>query len=85
MATIIRSDKAVNAPVDASLVEACEQLGISFGCQNGLCGTCIIDIIEGAEFLTLVTEDEELMGMDAHTRLACQCKIKQSDAVIKIK
>ncbi len=85
MAKIIRFDKEAEAPVNQSLVEPCEQLGITFGCQNGLCGTCLVDILSGAEFLTPVNEDEELMGIAHGQRLACQCKITNKDAVIKIR
>ncbi len=58
--------------------ETAEDLGIPFGCQNGVCGTCRIKVIEGKENLTEPTDAEITMGLDLENneRLACQCKIK---------
>lgn len=54
-------------------------LGIPFGCENGLCGTCLIQINSGMENLSEKTEQEEFT-LDArmaepNMRLACQCKV----------
>lgn len=54
---------------------------IPFGCENGICGTCLITIPSGKENLNDVEEMEaqtlEAMGMDeGEHRLACQCKAK---------
>ena len=50
-----------------------------FGCTEGNCGTCKIDIIENPESLTPMEEEERrfLISIDAKPseRLACQCKI----------
>jgi ferredoxin len=43
---------------------------------NGVCTTCLVKVVEGAENLGPVTEKEEIMGMDADNpeyRLGCQC------------
>uniref|UniRef100_UPI001A8F1021 2Fe-2S iron-sulfur cluster-binding protein n=1 Tax=Trinickia acidisoli TaxID=2767482 RepID=UPI001A8F1021 len=52
---------------------------IMFGCRSGNCGTCMIQIINGAENLSIKTEREtrlfELTGeTDPAIRLACQCR-----------
>jgi len=54
---------------------------IPFGCENGICGTCLITISSGKENLSEIEEMEqqtlEAMGMDDDEhRLACQCKVK---------
>ncbi len=54
-------------------------LGIPFGCENGLCGTCLVQIKSGMENLADKTEMEEFtlearMAND-DMRLCCQSKI----------
>ena len=54
---------------------------IAYGCEDGMCGTCIVDVKSGAENLTEMEEKEqqtlEVMGMgEGSHRLACQCKCK---------
>ena len=47
-------------------------------CQgNGLCGTCIVEIVEGAENLSPRTRREKLRlkGQPANRRLSCQCQV----------
>jgi ferredoxin len=61
---------------------ASEKLGVPFGCRDGLCGTCMIDIIEGEENLNELNQKELDLMRDKTHRLACQCKIKQG--LIKI-
>ena len=35
--------------------KASEELGVPFNCTNGICGTCMIDIVEGEENLSELT------------------------------
>ncbi len=54
---------------------------IAYGCEDGMCGTCIVNVKEGKENLNPINEKEEqtldVMGMnDGEHRLACQCKVK---------
>ena len=63
--------------------DACEELGVPFCCREGVCGTCMIDITEGAENLSKVNEQEEWLGRDQKHRLACQCKIKKGQVKVK--
>lgn len=60
---------------------------IAFGCGDGVCGTCIVKIIEGKDNLSQAEEKElqtlSVMGLDdGEHRLLCQCKIK-GDVVIE--
>ena len=66
----------------AMIDEVCENSGIPFSCNSGVCGTCQIEIIEGAENLTELNEEEEELGMDRNNRLSCQCRIKND--IVKI-
>jgi ferredoxin len=46
---------------------------------NGVCTTCLVKVVDGAENLGPVTEKEEIMGMDATNpeyRLGCQCSVE---------
>ena len=63
---------------------ACEELGIEFGCRNGFCRTCEVTVIEGYDNLTGMTENEEFISLIAPRRLMCQCKIKKGTIKIKI-
>lgn len=59
----------------ASIAEVCETAGIPFSCNSGVCGTCQIEIIEGAECLNELNREENELAMDRNHRLSCQCKI----------
>jgi ferredoxin len=61
-----------------SIAEICEEAGVPFACTEGVCGTCVIEVKEGAENLTPPTQEEkDFLGEDTGCeRLACQCKIK---------
>lgn len=59
------------------IAEACEEAGVPFACTEGICGTCVIEVIEGMENLSDFTQEEkDFLGEQNHERLACQCKIK---------
>jgi ferredoxin len=83
MATIKTENKEVNVNDGDSIIKACEELGVPFDCKVGACGVCKIDVVEGFDNLTPLTEEEKIMGMEGQGRLACQCKIKQG--IVKIK
>jgi len=61
---------------------ACEELGVPFQCEDGICGTCMIDIKSGKDNLSELTEQEEDLARDKEHRLACQCKIKKGNVEI---
>lgn len=53
---------------------------IAYGCEDGLCGTCIVHAKNGGTGLSPMEETEnqtlEMMTMnDGEHRLSCQCKI----------
>lgn len=65
--------------------EACEEAGVPFACTEGVCGTCVIEVVDGMPNLTEPTQEEDdFLGEDtASERLACQCKIKSGDVKIR--
>ena len=57
-------------------------LDVAFGCESGICSTCLIHITSGAENLGPKTEQEEftleargVATSDMTTRLGCQCTV----------
>ena len=53
---------------------------VAYGCEDGVCGTCVMKVVEGGANLSPMEDKEkgtlEAMGMDTNTyRLCCQCKI----------
>ena len=83
MAKIIVNDQEKEIPDGEPIKDACEELGIPFGCRQGNCGTCTSEILEGMENLGEKNEKENNMELQENQRLACQCKIKQG--VVKLK
>ena len=85
MAKIISSDngKTINIKDKNQIKDACEKLGVPFSCTEGICGTCMIEVVDGHKNLSELTQEEKDMGMNKTRRLACQCKIKSG--IVKIK
>lgn len=82
--------KFVNSDVDEMEIEEgvspsevmnVENSPVLFGCRTGICGTCLVNIIEGGENLSAPDENEqevlEIVAPDhPNARLACQIKVK---------
>lgn len=74
----------VELPDGSSIAEASQDAGIPFGCTEGVCGTCIVEIEEGIENLSDYTEEEDnFLGPMENERMACQCSIKSGTVKIK--
>ena len=63
-------------------VAQAQNLDVAFGCESGICSTCLIQIKSGAENIAAKTEQEEFTleargveASDMNTRLGCQCQI----------
>ena len=85
MAKVIfkNNGEEANAEDGGKLQQTIQTAGwpVAFACEDGVCGTCLIHVTEGAENLSEMDEREkqtlEMMGMDdGEHRLACQCKVK---------
>ena len=78
MAEIITKDnKSEKVKEGKNIRDACEKLGVPFNCKDGICGTCMIDVLEGEENLSELTEQENDLARDKTHRLACQCQLKK--------
>lgn len=76
MAKLFIDNIEYDVPDGKPMAEACETAGIPFSCNSGVCGTCQITILEGAENLSDLNREEKDLGMDQTHRLGCQCIIK---------
>ncbi len=84
MAKIInaKTQEEVKINDNEPIRESCEKLGLAFNCNGGVCGTCMIDVVEGEDNLSELTEEEKDLERDKKHRLACQCKIKTGEVKV---
>jgi len=75
----------VTAPRGARLVDLCDEksAGVPFSCRSASCGTCRVDVLEGAELLDPPADEEldvlDLFGDDpTRCRLACQIRLRET-------
>lgn len=78
------NDEEIDLADDSPIAEYCEEAGVPFACTEGVCGTCVIEVKEGAENLSEPTQEEvDFLGEGTcDERLACQCKIKRGNVKI---
>jgi ferredoxin len=61
---------------------------IATGCADSTCGTCRVEVLEGADQLSAPTDHEENTkrqnGVPAHMRLGCQARIQGPGLKVKI-
>lgn len=77
-----KTNNEIEIPRGESIKTYAEELGVPFGCNSGVCGTCMINIVSGEENLNDLTEEEKALKRDKKHRLACQCKIEKGDVKI---
>ena len=65
----------------SAIMDACEDLGVPFGCRSGQCALCTITVLEGMENLDAKSQQEIDIGLDDNQRLACQAVIKTGTVV----
>jgi ferredoxin len=82
-------DLTVTVPAGTRLIEISEKVGagITYGCREGECGTCMVSITSGMENMSQrsVLEDKILQeNMAARDqRLACQAQVLGGDITVK--
>lgn len=73
------------------LIDVCDscRTPIEFSCRSGTCGTCRIEVREGAEFLEAPRADEieTLESFDAPPshRLACRVRLRGVEARLRLR
>ncbi|MFH0934372.1 MAG: 2Fe-2S iron-sulfur cluster binding domain-containing protein [Pseudomonadota bacterium] len=79
----------VNVPAGTRLIEISEKIGagITYGCREGECCTCLVRITSGMEHMSerSVLEDKVLQENMAasNQRLACQAQVLGGDITVK--
>lgn len=91
---IINDFLAINVKPGATIQEIVERSGsgLPFGCRDGECGTCIVEVVGGMEYLSPKTEKEikvlsavESTNKNPNLRLSCQMKIAQANGHVRLK
>lgn len=68
----------------SEITQACEEAGVPFACTEGVCGTCVVEVVSGMENLSEFNEaEQDFLGEMNDERLACQCKIKCGTVKLK--
>lgn len=88
---ILPAGVKVEIPAGTWLLEAVEQAGVQpgFGCLNGACGACAVEVVKGASGLDspsageLATLQRRSLSADNH-RLACCARIRGGEVTIRI-
>ena len=83
MATIKTDTKVLEQADNKPIVDSCKKLDIPFSCEDGSCGTCLIEVQEGMENLSAPSANENELGIEFPQRLACQCILKKGTIKIK--
>jgi len=79
----------VTVPAGTRLIEVSEKVGagITYGCREGECCTCLIKIVSGDENLAAPSSLEARVLSDnlapSKHRLACQAQVLGGDVVVK--
>ncbi|MCH9613619.1 MAG: hypothetical protein SP1CHLAM54_06240 [Chlamydiia bacterium] len=83
MAKLILNDDTIELEDKSPLKAVCEEAGVPFACEEGVCGTCVIEVTDGMDNLSEFTEEElDFLGEQECERLACQCKINKGSVEV---
>lgn len=83
---------AINVIPGKTIQDIVEASGsaLPFGCRDGECGTCVVMIESGMEFMSEITEKEKAVlktinESNPKARLACQMKVIAPNGLVRIK
>ena len=83
---------AMNVVAGTSFLAACDEYDapIPFCCRSASCGTCRVEVLEGAEHLLPAEEDElhvlDMYGeLSSRVRLACQAKLCPIEVTVRFR
>jgi ferredoxin len=82
----------VSAPDGGRLIDLCDErtATIPFSCRSASCGTCRIEVLEGADLLDPPADEEldvlEIFGDDpTRRRLACQVHFHKGEGRLRVR
>ena len=79
--TIKTDDMTIDVEKGYKMIKMSDEYDTSilFGCRDGACGACLVNVIKGHDNLSKMQEDEkdflETMNGTETERLACQCAV----------
>jgi len=83
---------AINVKPGKTIQDIVEASGsaLPFGCRDGECGTCVVFVESGMDFLSEMTDKEKAVmktigESSPKARLACQMKIAQPNGLVRLK
>lgn len=78
------SQEEVELEDNSGIAEICEEAGVPFACTEGVCGTCVVEVVEGGKNLSEPSQEEvDFLGDDCEEELlACQCRIKAGEVTL---
>jgi ferredoxin len=91
---IVNDFLAINVKVGATIQDIVEASGsaLPFGCRDGECGTCVVEVVQGMEFLSEKTEKEYKVLKEIcsgtctpNSRLSCQMKVDKPNGIVRLK
>jgi 2Fe-2S ferredoxin len=85
--TFADAGKAGEFPAGRTLLSIANELEIRISqvCGgDGACGTCRVEVVEGADALSDPTPDETYKEIDPPYRLGCQARVSTGDVVVKV-
>lgn len=91
LANAIGRCKRVEAPEGGELLDICDEsiAPIPFSCRSATCGTCHVEVLEGAELLAPPEPDEQellsILGGDEKHRLACQVRVQGGPGLVRLR
>jgi 2Fe-2S ferredoxin len=82
----------VESPEGGALIDMCDESSapVPFSCRSASCGTCRVEVLEGAALLEPAKPAEievlHVFGDDPDSvRLACQTRVKAGAGVVRIR
>ena len=82
----------VEAPEGGALVDICDESSapVPFSCRSASCGTCRVEVLEGAALLETAKPTEievlDVFGDDPDSvRLACQTRVKAGAGIVRFR
>lgn len=72
MATLHINGEIREIPEGTPFYKIAEEMGIIFGCREGICEVCRVKVVKGEEHLNEITQNEKDMGVSRPHRLCCQ-------------
>lgn len=83
---------AINVIPGKTIQDIVEASGsaLPFGCRDGECGTCVVMIESGMEYMSEINEKEKAVlktvgETSPKARLACQMKVVAPNGLVRIK